>query len=496
MLNRCARVALVIVMMAVFGIISLAFIVPRTELAVEQQDSGDFAVWIVLHELLARGHLLYRDVWDHKDPGFYLIPHFFFSLLGVRGLYWFGLLATSLFGVGIALLIRSLVGWLAGVGIAAGATMYYASWTPFWATYTENYSLGFLALGLGLVMEFPALAGFVLALACTIKFGVVVVCMTLFFLGLARGICLSVSLSALWRLLLGFLVGLIIFFLFYWNELDPRDWLEVIIFNREYAQRRSSPFQWGDLTDVMVSAPSAIQWLLGVCTASTLVGLGLKKIPGCRVPRGELFTPLQIAAAALFGGIVLMVLQHPPAIQHWLFLWGATLYAACVAVCFCISRLPWRVVRFVALTGLCIPVLLYYQTGLQFVRGFSVQSAYSFADSKANLREYIKNLPENTTFAIIGGNDNRLDFAEAPRNIRLACRFFFQFEIFSPRFDKDIDSCVDKKPMFFFLNNNHRRLNVLEQIERLKREYVICAQPPGVYTIYGSSKEVCDHIRG
>ena len=81
--------ALQLVIAAVAICVGILFVSKRIE-AVEPAH-GDIAVWITVHEFLKRGHSLYRDVWDHKDPGFFTWSHPFFETWGTEGaLYvWF-----------------------------------------------------------------------------------------------------------------------------------------------------------------------------------------------------------------------------------------------------------------------------------------------------------------------------------------------------------------------------------------------------------------------
>ena len=490
------RYLLVVASTIVFGLTGAAVVARRVEVVGSQQVSGDFAVWITVHELIKRGHVLYRDVWDHKDPGFFFLSHYFFEGFGVKGLYLCALVATLLFAIGVFLVMRGLVGATVASAIAAGGVIYYADLPSYWSTYTENYSMGVLALGLGLVPQFPLVAGGVLALACTVKLSSVVVVFTLVTLALLRRLLVPVTLRCLWRFLVGFALGTLIFARLYGNDFDFPSWLEVIAFNKEYAQRRAPPFQWSDWRTLLVSAPRHIQWVLGVFLIEVIGGAILWFRSHGNTRHDTLLTAELIAIAMVLGGIGAMMLQYPPSSQHWQFLGGAAVFGACLMTAFLVSLIPWRGMRIVVLTGLCVPALIHAQTSLAFIKGGTWLQLYRMADEPANLRAVIKQLPEDTTFAIIGGNDNRLDFSEAPQSLRLVCRLFYQYGLASPRFDTDINSCLDKSPSVVFLNKNHRLPVVQGVVDRLQTEYVVCAQPPGVYTVFGRTSEVCLGVRG
>ena len=38
---------------------------------------GDFYVFISIHQLIDAGYSLYKDIWDHKDLGFFLFNQIF-----------------------------------------------------------------------------------------------------------------------------------------------------------------------------------------------------------------------------------------------------------------------------------------------------------------------------------------------------------------------------------------------------------------------------------
>lgn len=82
-------------------LIGIVYASERVDGASSQQNSKDFPVWISVHELLNRGHMPYRDVWDHKDPGFFFLSHPLFTAYSVRGLYIFGLLMTVCLTMGV-----------------------------------------------------------------------------------------------------------------------------------------------------------------------------------------------------------------------------------------------------------------------------------------------------------------------------------------------------------------------------------------------------------
>ena len=58
---------------------------------------GDFYVFISIHQLIDAGYSLYKDIWDHKDLGFYLFNQVFYKIFGIKGLFISTILVIIIF---------------------------------------------------------------------------------------------------------------------------------------------------------------------------------------------------------------------------------------------------------------------------------------------------------------------------------------------------------------------------------------------------------------
>jgi hypothetical protein len=476
--------------------IGIVYAAVRVDGAYSQQNSGDFAVWITVHEFLKRGHMLYRDIWDHKDPGFFFLSHPLFEAYSVRGLYIFGLLMTVCLTLGIFLCTFKLIGAIGAAALAAGATIFYSGLPSFWSTYTETYSVGLCVLGLALITSAPMLAGVIIALSCTMKLSVVIIVAIVVGAALIRRPFTSTSLTSLWRLIAGYAFGLAAFGLYFWREVDIQGWLQVVAFNREYAARRSPPYDWGMWRSLFFSAPIMIQQLFMLVAVAIPLSSLLKLIFQRKQEQTLLIPPALLALTSAVGGLCVMMLQYPPSPHHWQFLAGMAVFSASIGIASFIHQIPHRYLRLSMVVALAVPVFAHSQPALHLARHGGWRNFYRVAEQHAQLRDFIKGLPNQMSFAIYGLNDSRIDFSEAPRSLRLACRFFFQGGMLSPTFYEEIISCLDRAPDVVFLNKTPQTPAFTKGLERVKAEYTLCPPRPCNYEIYGRTQQICETLPG
>lgn len=482
------------------AIIGITYVLKGVTLSASQQNSGDFAIWITVHEFLSRGHVLYRDVWDHKDPGFFALTHPLFTSFGVMGLYIAASISTVLFGLGIFFAVRPLVGRLAAAISGTLATFGYVSLPSYWATYTENSSIGPAMMGAGLAARYPFMAGAFLALACTVKISTLLVfgavCAVKGLLYILRPSTRADAGRSLMRLVTGFIGTGALFFLIFGRTFSVYEWLTVVTFNREYAQRRSDPFQFDQLLTLARTTPFETQMYFGLfCLTLALTVIFLLACSPKEHPQtgGE---AVSIAGTCAIAGYAVTALQYPPSFQHWQYLGGTTVFAAAVTTTSALAMLPLRWLKGVAFCLLSIPLIQYGQFAIPYTWAGGWSHMFQFTNEKTNLSDVTKRLPDHTTIAIFAGNDARIDLTEAPPHLRLACRFFYQFKNFSPRFQSDIDRCLDQSPQLVFLKTTFNPDLTRSAIERLKRDYVLCGTFPADYAVYGKSGSECLSIKG
>lgn len=117
---------------AAVGLLVLAALALAIRAAAVAEPLGiDQSLWASAARGMARGQLLYRDLWEQRPPGIYLAYWTAFSVLGWREatIAWLDLAAST----GTAILLFAVVRPLGGRLAAAGAAALYAVFTaPAW----------------------------------------------------------------------------------------------------------------------------------------------------------------------------------------------------------------------------------------------------------------------------------------------------------------------------------------------------------------------------
>ena len=461
--------------------------------------SGDAAIWVNVHEFLNRGHILYRDVWDHKDAGFFVLSHPFFARMGLEGLYVFGLTFVLMFAAGVFFAVRAISTTLGAAIIAALATIAYVSTPSFYPTNPEHPSISLAVFGAGIAASHPAIAGFALLLSCTVKMSGVFIYACVAGLYVARLLFYQLSPSVAKRNLTLFALGSIAALLFFVaisnGTVSWSDWLQVATFNREYAERRAPPLKVGDFVSLFDrSCPRQILLTLYALLASLVVLGALSSPRALRVRTSKTISPSLFSLACLVGAYIAQMLQYPPSPHHWQYLAGAITFSAAVCLTACVVSLPIKALR-IGIFLIC-GLYLAQQWRAVLPASFSVGWADIARASKtrAALSTATSLLPANSTIAIFGGNHERVDIQDSPASLSLVCRFFYQFELFAPRFSQEIDTCLDRKPRFVFFDTSHTPAVSSAARSRLQAEYVDCKVVDRNFKIYAADLESCASV--
>jgi hypothetical protein len=111
-------------------------------------DAGDF---IRMQAGWNSGLVLYDEIFEIKDFGFYALNAPFFALAGVSGLAFASVIWTSLFTLALYLTARLFVGTRSSIVIASSLTCLWVGGPWFYPLYTETLSLGLLTMGISLI---------------------------------------------------------------------------------------------------------------------------------------------------------------------------------------------------------------------------------------------------------------------------------------------------------------------------------------------------------
>ena len=460
------------------GLLVLTFVLART--VHHGWTSGDPTIWIPLHEWLARGAVLYRDVWDQKDWGYFWLHQPLYSLFGVTGLYLTALVVTLVFGTGIYFLTRPLTTSLRAYYMSLFALVLYTASPVYWQIHPENSAISFTVLGVGLIARFPLLAGVTLAGAASMKVSNILIWLLVIASLLITGYITRTEAPwtrirrAILRLVSGLAIGVALVIVGAALTGSLGGWIEVQAHNREYARWRGFPpavepraIPMTSLQNAFADASELPLSIFAQLITLTLAGLVLWAIWLRRVlaerhsgTTSDVVQQFLLVAALVVGAVVVTIAQRP-SVQHWQFVIGALIALVSVGFAVNIGQGKWPPARLTTLLFAVMTVPLVtaanHDGSLAPHRTLPLLSTWSSVGSGSLLGSELSRLPENSSFMFIGTNEYLLDHASLPAGSELACRFFFQFQWFLPRYGEEILECITKgRPDFVVTDASDR----------------------------------------
>lgn len=470
---------------------------------------GDIAVWIFTHEWLSRGYTLYEGVWDHKDWGFFAITQPFFQMAGIKGLYVAALLSVYIFMTGIFLLIRHIASFTKSVLVSILAGITFTSSPSFLATYTENLSISLSVLALGLILKYPFLSGSVFALSMSVKISGILVFLVIFVLHLLIQYFIlqqpSLALcKRLARITIGFLLITLLILVTTYLQGELKGWLEVISYNSEYGKIRRGPTPpISDIIDFLkfASAGDAVNIFL-VClgvTTLTLCALTQKNIPW-RQDEGSQSQnsaePLILAAGLTFTTLAVMMIQFPPSFQHWQYFVGGVITLTSVLVSILGATSSSKKLHRKVLASVLLPIIAGSAVAIsgQGSNGF-YQGATRWLGNIDRGEEVstLQEVPTKSTIAFINSGSSLFNLNNLPKDIKLGCKFFYNFPHLLPRYGDEMLECLRKDLDYVILRKSplldaaflEKALAILE------KKYHECSVAEDEFRLWVSKKSSC-----
>lgn len=480
-------------------------------------DTGDIAVWALVHELLRRGSVLYVGVWDHKDWAFFALARPFYAAWSIVGLYVLGVIATLGYATGVFMVVRGLTGGRLALPIASATALAYVSFVSYLGVYPEDYAMGLAVLAAGLSFRRPLAGGLVFALSTAVKLGGIGL-----FLGFMAGLLVMEARQRSSgrrgdrrlapRLLGGFIVGCFLLVALAWRDGALGGWLDAIAYNAEYATiRRGGPFSVDDLAETLRAVWSQPS-LAGTGASIALAVAALVLVwrhDHLRVASSQLGSSwvgdasqrLGASLGLVVGATGALASQQPASYQHYQYLVGPLLLTLAVVLGIGLG-LPDRRMRLGA-AGLAIVawgwIVVPFWIGANgpFTGTQAGLAAWAKLDSPGSLATVSANLPAGARIAIYGTNRHRIDLRAAPADIRLACPHDYQFPWLLPRYRSTIDRCLADTPDVVFWE----RASYFEDppyvawradtLAVLSASYIRCAAPEDAYLVFASAPGLC-----
>ena len=470
---------------------------------------GDFYVFLSIHQLMDANYALYEEIWDHKDVGFYLFNHLFYSVFGISGLFISTLTIIILFYFSLIYYLKKKKIFRNYYLISTLIIFFIVSIDSFIATHGETQAPLLILSGILIYSFNKYLSGILFILAITIKIsGLPVVLFFLLFKLIYAKSFKTFIISEILPIiiLLTFITISFSFYLYFFNKFFLIDgWQEITNFNKFYAEtiRGNKLFSLNsrdliiDIIRVFFYFTFHTKIFFLLCLLSFLINfLLIKRFDQIQINFFFKFSFLFLFLILSTLGV--MYLHIPVAFHHYQFLNPFLIVYFFVNISLLINNFRYeRVIYFIILVVFLINTQLITNT-----KNFN--NFFNPINGKGELSKEL-NLLDNNNFIVLAGNHVKLDYSSLERGKKnMSCRFFYQLEHILDSYYSEIKKCIDNKPDVIFLLKDKSLLNIfygkhyvpittlLQSI--LNNGYNSCGNNQ-FYHIFSNNKNYCKSLK-
>jgi len=296
-----------------------------------------------------------------------------------------------------------------------------------------------------------------------------------------------------------------------WASGSLTGWLEIIAYNREYAQIRGSIPEgpWIERPGAIVQTyfqdfanlgRDQFFYLSSLALASGVLFYLWK--PWRHRPEHSRISTQPVSAAVLVSGFtlgaLLVTLSQRPALHHWQY--------AVAPLCL-LMVVMWANARnsgvLSSLTKSAVGVLLlllplavavHFNRSLPLAVTPNVLASWRYLDDGAVLTSELAGLKPGTEIAVFGINSIRVDYAAMPQDVQLKCRFFYQYNHLLPRYREEIESCRNADPDVVVVQDADWADDAVRSSigDWLTADYIPCLNDPtAYYQVWGRDQGFC-----
>lgn len=469
---------------------------------------GDFYVFFSIHQLIDAGYSLYKDIWDHKDLGFYLFNQFFYKIFGPKGLFISTLFIIIIFYFSFLYYLKKNLILKNYYSVAVLSVFFIVSIDSFIATHGETQAPLIILSGIFLYNFNKYLSFFLFILALSIKVSGLPI-IILFFI--FKFLQYKSKKNFLFRELLplviftSLLISLFLFIIILFEKSYLlAGWGEITHFNKMYAEniRGNNLFSLNSRDLVIDIAriffyftkDTAIFFVLSVF--SLLINLIFFK----SLTQDELnffLVNTYLYILLIFSALCVMYLHIPVTFHHYQFLNPFLITYFLINLAVLINKIKYN-----NLIYILIIISLFFKSNILDNKN----NFFNFIDpinSNGELSYEISNI-ENYSFILLGGNHVKLDYSSLKKNkLNMSCRFFYQLEHIIDVYYAEMIDCINEKPDIIFLFKDEALLKIFygkyfEEIMKLmnqftEQEYRVCGDND-YFLIYSKNSNYCKRI--
>jgi len=434
-------------------------IITILSLAMASRTGEDLNVWIFVHEWLGRGAVLYRDVWDHKDFGFFLVNRPFFALFGATGLWVAAILSTLGIGLGMYIAAHRALGRHKALLVSAVGLTAYAFSPTFLAPYTENLAVSFMIVGVSVLSIRPMLAGSLLAISVSIKISLLATSILLATLLIAELFSRTsarrhqISVSNAKRVVSGFVLALFIVTGIAAIQGSLAGWLGIIHFNQQYSNlrrvNRPAISDFLNFLRYLLPDPEVSVYLV-----ACLVSLTILAYIGRRPPETlqlNLKREILLATTVTVGSGLALLPQLPLTAHHYGLIAAPLCYLGVLLAIPAVSVLSHkrRTTRAWAMCAALPVILVGFSLAVREdgwgwpVTNLAKWSSLGYHEVQLS-NTTLRTQPHSLAFVDFAGGS--FDFKSLNEKSSLSCRFFYHLPHLMPFFETEMSECLESLP--------------------------------------------------
>ncbi len=467
---------------------------------------GDFYVFLSIHQLMDVNYTLYKEIWDHKDIGFYLFNHFFYKALGIPGLFFSTLLIIILFYFSLNYYLKKENIFKNHYFISTLIIFFIVSIDSFIATHGETQAPLLILSGIFLYSFNKYISGILFILAITIKISGLPIVLAFFLFMLINKKPFKAFFTSEILPLLILIFSIIILFFIYSNIFSSfyliDGWREITSFNKIYAEtiRGNKLFSLNsrdltiDIIRIFFYFTTHTKIFFILCLFSFIINfLFIKKFN--RLEIIFFFKYSLLFLFLIFAALGVMYLHIPVAFHHYQFLNPFLIVYSLVNISLLLNKFRYEKIIYISIFALFLINTQLIKNSNNFINFFNPINGEGELSKELNLLD-------NNDFIILAGNHVKLDYSSLIRNKKnMSCRFFYQLEHILDNYYLEFKECIDNEPKTIFLLKNKSLLkifygkyydpimNLLEN--KFDNGYINCGKNNFFY-IFSKDKNYCD----
>ena len=469
---------------------------------------GDFYVFISIHQLIDAGYSLYKDIWDHKDLGFYLFNQVFYKIFGIKGLFISTLFVIIIFYFSFLYYLKKNLILKNNYPLALLSVFFIVSIDSFISTHGETQAPLIILSGIFLYNFNKYISFFLFVLALSIKIsGLPIIILFFIFKFLQYDSKKNFIFKELLPLVIFLLISISLFFLIiilFKKSYLLAGWNEITHFNKIYAEniRGNNLFSLNsrdlaiDIARVFFyfTKDTAIFFILSIF--SLFINLIFFK----KLSKDELnffLVNTYLYIFLIFAALCVMYLHIPVAFHHYQFLNPFLITYFLINFALLINKFKYS-----HLVYILIIISFSFKINIQDIKN-NFSNFIDPINGKGELSYEISNL-ENKSFILLGGNHIKLDYSSLKKDkLNMSCRFFYQLEHIIDNYFIEMIDCINEKPDIIFLLKDKDLLKIFygkyfEEIMKLmnkltEQEYKICGDN-NYFFIYSRNSDFCKRI--